>query len=132
MPEGCLIYDYVDIDGTNVVQDWLSAQQIRVRAKITTRLNYLDQTPQSEWGLPYTEVLHGDKDGLVAVRSSFGKIAPRLLGYFGPTRNTFTILACCTERGDKYIPLSIGETAFKRKTLVEANPSSRRVRHAFR
>lgn len=131
MPEGCLVYDYLDVAGVNIVEDWLKDQQVSVKAKVTTRLSALDEMPQKDWHFLNTEILHGDKDGLVAVRIGF-RVAYRLLGCYGPTRNSFTLLACGTERGYKYIPLDIGETAFKRKALVEANPSARRVRHDFR
>ncbi len=99
---------------------------------MNARLNVLEQINRAEWGMLETEVLKGDKDGLVAVRKEHQRIQYRMLGYDGPYRGEFTILACGTERNDRYIPLDIGRKAFERRTEVEANPRTRRIRHDFR
>ena len=87
---------------------------------------------RTEWGKLNTEVLTGDKDGLIAVRVRYQGIQYRLLGYDGPNRGEFTLLACGEEHGNKYVPLDIGEKAFKRITAIGANPIARRIRHDFR
>jgi hypothetical protein len=127
-----IIYDYVDYDGVNVVKTWLGQLDIKVKAKFNARLSTLEQLDRIEWGKCNTEVLKGDKDGLIAVRVEFNKIQYRILGYFGPGRGEFTLLACCRERENKYIPLNIGRTAFEHRTAIEANPIDRRVRHDLR
>lgn len=78
------------------------------------------------------EVLKADKDGLLAVIAEFQGVQHRLLGYYGPYRGECTLLAYCKERDDKYIPLSIGNTAFNRMAEIQANPPDRRIRHDFR
>jgi hypothetical protein len=128
----CVIYDYVDYDSVNIVKNWLDQLAIKAKAKLNTRLNTLEQLDPIEWGKCNTEVLKGDKDGLVAVRVEYNKIQYRILGYYGPGRREFTLLACCTERNNKYIPLTIGRTAFEHRAAVEANPIARRVRHDLR
>ena len=126
------LFDYIDLDGVNIVRTWLDHRDAKTKAKLNTRLNILEQTDRAEWNKLNTEVLQGDKDGLIAVRVEYKGIQYRLLGYDGPNRGEFTLLACGTERNDKYIPLDIGNAAFQRRTTVEKNPSERRTRHDFR
>lgn len=127
-----LIYDCVDTDGINIIKTWLDQLDPKTKAKLDVRLNTLEQISRSEWKMPLTEVLQGDKDGLIAVRCLYKGIQYRLLGYDGPNRGEFTLLACCTERNDKYVPLDIGSKAFERKTSTDANPIARRTRHDYR
>jgi hypothetical protein len=126
-----LFYDYVDVNGVNIVKAWLDQLGPKVKAKVNTRLNTLEQMNRTDWAMPMTEVLTGDKDGLIAIRVGYQGIAYRLLGYDGPNRAEFTLLAYCTERDDKYIPLDIGRKAFDRRKATEANPNARRTRHDF-
>jgi hypothetical protein len=126
-----LIYDYVDTNGINIVKAWLDQQGDRAKAKLNTRLNTLEQISRTEWGKLNTEVLKGDKDGLIAVRVLYEGIQYRLLGYDGPNRSEFTLLICGEERNNKYIPLDMGRKAFERIKNIEVNPIARRVRHDF-
>ncbi len=127
-----LIYDYVDVDDINVIKTWLGQFGPFVKAKVNAKLNILEQVSRTEWTMPLTEVLKGDKDGLIAVRIKFQGIEYRLLGYDGPFRGEFTLLGCCTERNYKYTPLDIGRVAFERRRRVDSNPSARRSRHDYR
>ena len=127
-----LFYDYVDINGNNIVKAWLDQLEPRTKARLNTRLNALEQMNRAEWKFPMTEVLTGDKDGLIAVRVQYRRAQYRLLGYDGPNRGEFTLLACGEERNNKYMPLDIGRKAFERRTAIKENPSARRTRHDFR
>ena len=124
-----LIYDYVDVNGINIIRAWLDQKESK--AKLNARLSILEQMDRAEWGKLNTEVLKGDKDGLVAVRVQFRRIQYRMLGYDGSNRGEFTLLACGEEHNNKYIPLDIGRKAFDRIRDIEANPIARRVRHDF-
>jgi len=126
-----LFCDYIDVNGVNVIKIWLDGLEPGAKARLNARLNALEQMNRTEWGMPMTEVLKGDKDGLIAVRAKYNRIQYRLLGYDGPYRGEFTILACGTERNNRYIPLNIGEKAFERIETVEGNPTARRRRHDF-
>ncbi len=126
-----LIYDYVDANGINIVKTWLDGLGPTVKAKMNTKLNILEQIDRTDWKFPMTEVLKGDKDGLIAVRVKYQGIEYRLLGYDGPYRGEFTLLAHCTEHNNKYIPLDIGRIAFERRDAVQIEPLSRRTRHDF-
>ena len=127
-----VIYDYIDKDGVNIIKAWLDQKEPKAKAKLNNRLNTLEQMDRAEWGKLNTEVLKGDKDGLVAVRVQFRRIQYRMLGYDGSNRGEFTLLACGEEHNNRYIPLDIGRQAFERIRDVEANPIARRVRHDFR
>lgn len=126
-----LFYDYIDINGNNVIKGWLDGREPGAKAGIKARLNALEQLNRTKWAMPMTEVLKGDKDGLIAVRVKYNRIQYRLLGYDGPYRGEFTLLACGTEKNNRYIPLDIGRKAFERRAAVEENPTARRRRHHF-
>ncbi len=125
------LFDYVNLGGENVIKSWLDGLDPKPKAKLTTRLNALEQLDRGEWGKLNTEVLKGDKDGLVAVRVEYQRIQYRMLGYDGPSRSEFTLLACGVEQNDRYIPLDIGQVAFNRIADINLNPGARRVRHDF-
>ncbi len=127
-----LIYDYVDVNSINIIKGWLDGLEPKAKAKVTTKLNVLEQMDRAEWGKLDTEVLKGDKDGLVAVKLQYRRIQYRMLGYDGSNRGEFTLLACGEEHNNKYIPLDIGRKAFERIRDIEANPIARRVRHDFK
>ena len=124
-------YDYIDVNGVNVIKVWLDRLGPKAKARLNARLNALEQMNRTEWGMPTTEVLKGDKDGLIAVRAKYDRIQYRLLGYDGPRRGEFTLLAFCKERDNKYTPSGIGRIAFERRAATEANPFIRRTRHDF-
>ncbi len=126
------IFDYVDVNGLNIIRDWLDSIPVKAKAKITAILNALEQTDRTEWHhTKCTEVLKGDKDGLVSVKALSQRIQYRILGYDGPNRGEFTLLAPCIERSNRYEPRDIGTTAFRRMAEVNVNPRFRRVRHDF-
>ena len=127
----CLFYDYIDAGGINIIKTQLDGLGSKVKATFTARLIALEQMNQADWKWPMIEMLKGDKDGLLAVRAKCQRIQHRLLGYYGPYRGECTLLAYCTERDGKYIPLSSGDTAFNRITEIQANPTARRIRHDF-
>jgi hypothetical protein len=132
MPITSLFYDYIDADGVNVIKFWLDQLDPVAKAKVITRLSTLEQLDRTEWiRTDYVEILTGDKDGLIAVRIQYKRIQYRLLGWDGPNRGELTLLAPCTEKNDRYIPRSIGDTAFERRAVVLRDPATRRIRHDF-
>jgi len=127
-----LLYDFIDMDGVNIIKEWLDQLEPKAKARVNPRLSALEQLDRTEWHHTlWTEVLKGDKDGLIAVKVRYKRIQYRLLGYDGPGQGEFTLLTICEERNNKYIPLDIGRQAFERKAAVEANPIARRIRHDF-
>lgn len=126
-----LFHDYININGVNVIKAWLDELAPKAKAKLNTRLNALEQMNRTEWCMPMTEVLKGDKDSLIAVRAEHNRIQYRLLGYDGPYRAEFTLLACGTEKNNRYEPLDIGRRAFERIEAVVGSPTARRRRHDF-
>jgi len=127
------VYDYVDITGTNIIKSWYDELEPKLKAKFTSRIITLEQMSRPDWAKnKWIEVLTGDKDGLIAIKVEHQRIQYRLLGYDGPFRREFTLLANGTEHNNKYIPLEIGTIAFRRKNEVNNNPINRRVRHDYR
>lgn len=127
-----LFYDYVDINGVNIIKVWCDQLEPRLKAKFTSRIITLEQLNRPDWARnKWIEVLKGDKDGLIAIKVEYQRIQYRLLGYDGPYRGEFTLLSYGTERNNKYIPLEIGAISFRRKNEVNNNPVNRRVRHDY-
>jgi hypothetical protein len=132
MSNKSLFYDFVDINEINIIKAWLDSLPVKAKARITTRLNTLEQITRTDWHHTLlTEVLKGDKDGLIAVKVKYKRVQYRLLGYDGPNRGEFTLLAGGEERNDKYLPLNIGPKSFERIRDIEKNPDARRIRHDF-
>ncbi len=125
------VFDYVDVNGANLIKDWLHQQQPKVRAKLNGRIIILEQTSRAEWIKLNTEVLSGDKDGLIAIRVEYQGIQYRLLGYDGPNRGEFTLLACGEEHNNIYLPRNIGGASFDRIREIGKNPRARRVEHDY-
>jgi hypothetical protein len=50
------------------------------------------------------------------------EVQHRPLGFFGPERKTFTLLAWATERDGAFDPPTVLDTALKRMNLVLRNP----------
>ncbi|MCJ7769433.1 MAG: hypothetical protein MUO92_03020, partial [Dehalococcoidales bacterium] len=86
------LFDYVDINGINIIKAWIDQKEPKTKAKLNARLNALEQMDRAEWGKLNTEVLKGDKNGLVAVRVKFRRIQYSMLGYDGPDRGELTLL----------------------------------------
>lgn len=70
------------------------------------------------WQRPYIGKLRDKCKGLYEIRFEVGNVQHRPIGYFSGELE-FTFLAFATERGSKFNPLHICETAQKRKQLIE-------------
>ncbi len=74
--------------------------------------------PPELWQRPYVGKLRGECKGLYEIRFAVEKVQHRPIGYFS-AEFEFTILAFATERGSKFDPRHICQTANNRKKLIE-------------
>lgn len=119
--------DYVTPDGDNVVQSWLNGTPKRVKVKINALLRRLEVMERLE--MPEVRMLHGECDGLMELRRESENVQYRPICCYGPGRREITILAGAIERGGKFVPPSVCETA--RRRMAQLTEGSRVCDHDF-
>ena len=114
-------------DGKRTIAlDWFLAQAEAVQVAFETRLKFLVAQPPSIWQRPHIGKLRGDCKGLYEIRFEVNNVQHRPIGYYSGDLE-FTILAFATERGNKFDPLHICETAKHRKQQIEHRKELARV-----
>lgn len=115
--------DFVDDRGENVIQRWLQglppSARNSVKAKMTTRIEYLEVTPV--FRPPHARDLHGECAGLFEIRFK-SNVQYRPLACYGPdTAKEVTLLMGATEREGRFEPPGACLTALRRKALIFAD-----------
>ncbi len=113
---------FVTSRNQSVVEDWYGSQVPDVRAAFDISLRYLSKQPPSNWVRPYVGTLKRQCAGLWEIRFTVEKVRYRPIGFFGPVRMEFTIVAFATEKGGSFVPAGICESALKRKEEVISDP----------
>jgi hypothetical protein len=98
----------------DVISSWIEAQPSKVRAKIRTRIKYLEVT--RNWPEDYCHKWVGI-DHIFEIRIRHSGIQYRLLGFFGPGDKEFTLLIGATKKKDLE-PKSAPDIAKKRRKLT--------------
>lgn len=80
---------YTSQSGQDLIDEWYVQQDAEVRANVDTTIEFLGTRPRHEWVRPQFDLL---SDGIGEIRIKARSGHYRLLGYFGPTRLTFTLL----------------------------------------
>ena len=124
-------YDYLDQQGHNVIRDWLDEARPRVKARFTMLIGLLEATPPGQWTRPVVDSLRGDCEGLFEVRANVQRVQYRLLGFHGPGRREVTLVVGASKSNNRWVPLSIPETARRRKADVTTDPVRFRAIHEF-
>lgn len=79
--------------GADVIDAWYKLQDEEVQGELDAILEFFQNRPNAEWRRPKFDTLTGQTcKGLREVRISTASGAYRLLGYFGPERQEFTLL----------------------------------------
>ena len=79
--------------GRDVINEWYQFQDEEVRAKLDATLEFFENRPNSEWRRPQFDTLREKKcQGLREIRIRAASGVYRILGFFGPTRQEFTLL----------------------------------------
>ena len=113
---------FVSDGGASIVHDWYDAQLPALRAAFDMALRYLRDQPPANWVRPYVGTLKRECSGLVEIRFTVEKVRHRPIGFFGPGRMVFTILAFATEKDSKLAPATVCETALRKKAQVVYEP----------
>jgi hypothetical protein len=118
-------YDFLDGRGVNLIRPWLDGLPAKARAKIDTRILFMQAIPV--WPEQYVSALRGWPD-LVELRVVSAGNQYRPIGFYGPRRHQFTLLLGATEKGK--LPRRILEVADEHRKIVLAD-SGRIREHEF-
>lgn len=105
---------YISARGTDEVRAWYNNLSPAAQAKFDSRIKILAQNERQLWQRPLFALLKGQGAGLGEIRFDADKVQHRPIGYFG-RENTFTIVFCAIERGDRFEPKNALEVAQKRR-----------------
>ena len=110
---------FVDNRGYNVAQTWYGSEQGAVQAEFDLLLRTIRQRSNVEWSqMRASTNLKGNYQGLTELKFTVNKVRYRPVGFFGPTKQTFTILTVATKQNfDAQCKI-----ALKRKPIVISNP----------
>jgi hypothetical protein len=124
--------DYLDESGDNQIQAALDAldpaTRIKVRAKLTTRLQYL--ADPMAWSPPQAKKLEGGGVEIWEIRFEVLGVQYRPLVWRGPGR-VATLLMMANEKNDRFVPPGAIETAKARRKLVESETIKRTDEHDY-
>jgi hypothetical protein len=81
------------VQGADVIDSWYRLQDEEVQAELDAILEFFQNRPNAEWRRPKFDTLTGKTcQGLREIRVNVASGAYRILGYFGPVRQDFTLL----------------------------------------
>ena len=108
---------FLSESGRDLFQEWYEQLPERAQAKFDTILEYLRDTPHTQWSttvvLPLSEA-----EGIFEIRFKIRNVLYRPLGCFGPGRGEFTFLVPAREHGNRFEPNNAIALAEARRTLV--------------
>jgi len=103
--------------GRDIFQEWYEQLPERAQAKFDAILEYLRDTPHTQWStavvLPLSEA-----EGIFEIRFKIRNVLYRPLGCFGPDRGEFTLLAPAREHGNRFEPKNAVALAETRRIIV--------------
>lgn len=103
-------------NGVNVIDEWLSAQPGKVRARFDSDFSYLANVPIADWGYPRVVPLQG-YDGLLEFRVRLQGWY-RIGGFHGPEDAQVTLCSAWTHSESAGAQRRAMELAVTRKALV--------------
>ena len=108
---------FLSESGRDIFQEWYEQLPARAQAKFDTILEYLRDTPHTQWFtivvLPLSEA-----EGIFEIRFKIRNVLYRPLGCFGPGRGEFTLLVPAREHGNRFEPTNAIALAETRRILV--------------
>jgi hypothetical protein len=108
------------LSGKTLVREWYDEQDESVQAAFETALKFLSQQPPAWWDRPRVGKLRKECKGLIEIIFEVGNVQHRPIGYYSG-KLEFTIVAFATERGGRFDPVNVCETAKKRIAIIEAD-----------
>jgi hypothetical protein len=110
---------YLTISGRDPVREWYEGLRPTNRAIVRTDLRYLRDQPPAKWERPWYGTLSKKGcSGLGEVRLKLDKVEWRIIGFFGPGRQEFTMVAIAREKDRKFIPIDTCQIAQARKAEI--------------
>ena len=92
---------YTASNGAAVIDAWYKRQDEEVQAELDAILEFFQNRPNAEWRRPKLDTLKGQTcKGLREVRIRAASGVYRLLGYFGPARQEFTLLVAFHKKSE--------------------------------
>ena len=118
--------DYVEVDGTNVIEVWLESLPIKAQARVDSRiLAMMGQIIWPEGWVSAYEVY----DGILEMRITNAGIQYRPLGCYGPEQRQFTLLIGAIEKDGRIAKGILQSAVARRKTIL--GDRSRARNHQF-
>jgi hypothetical protein len=111
---------YTSQGGKKLVREWYDEQDESVQIAFEIALKFLSQQPPEWWDRPRIGKLRKECKGLIEIIFEVGNVQHRPIGYYSG-KLEFTIVAFATERGGKFDPVNVCETAKKRIAIIEAD-----------
>ncbi len=115
-------WKYRSPSGRDPVVEWYGGLSRKRRADVRVDLEYLRAQPYEGWVRPWYDTLSRECAGLGELRFTLEKVRWRLVGFRGPERYRFTILAVATERDRRFVPRETCSIAQARKIKVLQSP----------
>lgn len=79
--------------GTDVIDEWYQDQDADFQGEMDSTLEFFQNRPNAEWRRPKFDTLEGKQcQGLREIRIKVKSGVYRILGFFGPARQEFTLL----------------------------------------
>jgi hypothetical protein len=116
------LFCYDESDGRSLWRDWYNSASDEVKEKYDTKWEFLEVNEASEWGKVDTKTFND----FVEIRLP-GKVAWRVMGFFGPGRHEFTVVLVCFHKGAQYTPKKCLKTVKSRISEVRQNLNRRKL-----
>jgi len=119
-------FEFVSSTGRRAVRDWIGTfpkgTRARVKASVDALVSELQLLPNDQFERENgVGQLRHDCSGLFELVMKVEKIQVRPIGFYGPGRREFTLLAGAVEKGNDFEPRTVCETANERKRLVASD-----------
>ncbi|MFT4036837.1 MAG: type II toxin-antitoxin system RelE/ParE family toxin [Thermomicrobiales bacterium] len=111
-----------------MIRTWLDHIPKEAKVKINALLRRLEVMESLR--MPEVRMLHGECDKLMELRREVGNVQYRPICAYGPASAEVTLLIGAIEKGDRFVPKSVCDTAQQRRARMGEKGRTRE--HDFR
>jgi hypothetical protein len=108
---------FLSENGRDIFKEWYEQLSVGAQAKFDTILEYLRDTPHTQWPTTFVLALT-EAEGIFEIRFKIRNVLYRPLGCFGPGRGEFTWLVPAREHGNRFEPRNAIALAEARRTII--------------